>query len=261
LVAALQKSYRGTESRIDVEAAARSALSLMAAEFQLAGSNPTLDTTIAAAVGPCTTPCTVTVQSGASVNVNDKVSVGAGPNYEITSVTAVGNGTFTAALINPHAIGDPVVYPGYPYATGIYYPNCGQPSCTDTKLQIYGNTLGDGKIYFIEYKYDPTNKWITRSQTPITANKKNQAYVLCENVTNASFSVYQDAQLNYTSASITITVQTPYLNPQTGQYQSVTLQRGVVQARNVAIASLMIGSGNGANVAPTPSNAATLSVN
>jgi hypothetical protein len=203
----------------------------------------------------------VTIQSGAAMNLNDKVSVGAGANYEITTVTGVGNGTFTATLMNAHAVGDPVVYPGYPYATGIYYPNCGTASCTDTKLQVYGNILGDNKIYFIEYKYDPTNKWITRSQTPITANKKNPAYVVADNVSNASFTVYQDAQLNYASASITITVQTPYLNPQTGQYQTVTLQRGVIQARNVAIASLMLGSGNGSNVTPTPTNAATLSTN
>lgn len=259
LITGLQKSYEASQSRIDAEAQARSALSLIAAEFEMAGSNPTVDTVLTAAVNACANPCTVAVRSGAGLNLNDRVSIGAGASYEVVTVTAVGNGYFQAALGKSHVAGEPVVYPGYPYNTGIYYPNCGAVSCTDTKLQIFGNLLGDGKIYFVEYKYDATNHWITRSETPITAASKNPAYVVCENVQGANFTVYQDSQLNYSSASFSVTVQTPYKNPQTNQYQTVSVQRGVIQARNVGLATMMMANGNASNVTPTPAGAATLS--
>jgi type II secretory pathway pseudopilin PulG len=267
LVADLQKTFVGTQDRISAQAQARSALSLMAAELELAGSNLAVDTVLSGAVGPCTTPCSVSVQSGAGLALNDHIIIGTGADYEplLTSaacqpyITSVSSNSFTVScLANAHVANEPVIYPGYPYVTGIRYPNCGSSTCTDTKLAIYGNILGNGTIYFVEYKFDSTNHWITRSETPVTQATINPAYVLCENVQAASFMVYQDDQGNYASGSISLTVQTPYQDPQTKQFQTVTLERGVVQARNIQLANRIESGGNVSSLPPEPAGVATL---
>ncbi|MHB8736466.1 MAG: hypothetical protein ACYC6M_14280 [Terriglobales bacterium] len=252
LFAQLQKTYAGTQGRIQSQAAARSALSLMAEEIELAGSNPTVDTTTAAAVGPCATPCAISFASGAGLNDGDVIALDIGSNFEQIPV-AVSNGSYTATPIKAHAVGSIVVYPGYPYATGVCPANSsGVSGCSANKLQFFGNIYGDNKLYFVEYVYDAANQRITRSVTALTATSKSPAYSICDNVLAASFNVARDAQGNDSSITLQITVQTPYLDPETRQFATFSLQRGVIQARNVAIASQMAAAANSSNIAPTP---------
>lgn len=253
LAARLERNASFTQARINATAQARSALDLMANEIELAGSNPTVDTVITSAVGPCASACTINVASGAGIIVGDMVSVGTLSDYESVQVVSVGNGSFTAVLTYAHAVGEPVVYPGYAYAAGVCPENsAGVTGCSSTELQFFGDILGDNKLYFVQYVYNSSSKQLTRSITAMTAASKATAYVLCDNVVAATFTLRPDAEGNNSSLSISLTVQTPYPDPQTGQYAQTVLERGMIQARNVGLASLMQANHDGSNVPPTP---------
>lgn len=280
----LENSYAGTQQKIRLEMQGRSALNLMANEIELAGSNSVTDTVTTAAVGPCT-PCTISVSDGAALNPGDVVSLDTGASNEQAAVISSGPDNFTANLIKTHQVGATVVYPGYPYANGVYAVKgaysgtCPAGAACGSELQFYGNVFGDGncvvsggcgygKIYFIEYRYDAGTQRLLRSATPVIDTTLQPFYPICDHVTAVVFAAYPDEECsgslpcpsegNLTSLNLTLTIKTPYNDPQTGQPETYNLQRGVIEARNVAVASQMINSADASNVAPTPVNVPTL---
>ncbi len=275
----LEKNYTGTQQQVSLQMQARAALNLMANEIELAGSNSVTDTVVTSTVGPCT-PCTVYVGDGAALNIGDWVIVDPGNatssgNYETAQVLSSAADYFTADLTKSHNVGAVVVYPGYPYASGIYgvkgsySGTCPTGAVCGSELQFYGNIFGAGncpttgtcsygKIYFIEYRYDATNQRLLRSATPVANTTLQPFYPICDHVSAVTFALYPDSENDYPSLNLSLTIQTPYINPQTGRKDTYNLQRGVIEARNVAIASKMINSADASNVAPTPTNVPTL---
>ncbi len=265
----LEHSYSGTQQGMAVQVQAQSALSLIANEIELAGSNATTDTVLSTDVGPCSQGCEVNVASGAGLNVGDQVQVDTGSKQELVTVTNTGitsgQAWFSAVLKNGHTKGATVVYPGYPYQDGVYAVSgsytgtCPANAECGSELQIFGNLQGDGTINFAEYKYNAASQTLTRSITPVADTSINAAYPICDHVTNVEFIAYpiNDSSV-YGELNVSLTVQSPYLNPQTGQYDQFNLHRGVLEARDEAVAAAMMNSWEASNLAPTPGNVATL---
>jgi type II secretory pathway pseudopilin PulG len=270
LFAQLEHSYAGTQQGIAVQMQAQSAISLMSDEIELAGSNATTDTVLSTSVGPCSQGCEVNVASGAGLNVGDQVQLDSGNNQELITVQNVGvtsgQSWFEAVLKKGHTNGATVVYPGYPYASGIYKVTgsyagtCPSGAECGDELQMFGNLQGDGIINFAEYKFDSAAQTLNRSLTPVTAASLNAAYPICDHVTSVEFIAYPIGNSSiYGYLNVSLTVESPYLNPQTGTYDLFNLHRGVLEARDEAVAAAMMNSWEASNLAPTPANVATLS--
>ncbi len=270
----LEKNYSGTRQKINLQMQARAALNLMANEIELAGSNSVTDTVVTSTVGPCT-PCTVYVGDGAALNPGDQVILDPGTstttgNYEVATVINSNANSFSADLTKTHNVGAVVIYPGYPYATGVYgvtgsYSGTCPSGATvcGSELQFYGNVFGKGncpttgsctygRIYFIEYRYDAANQRLLRSATPVTDTTLQPFYPICDHVTSVVFALYANDSGFYPKLNLSLTIQTPYIDPQTGVQETYNLQRGIIQARNVQIASQMINSADGSDVRLQP---------
>lgn len=274
LFAQLEHSYAGTQQQTQLQIQAQSALSLMASEIEMAGSNSAQGTTLESGVGPCS-PCTLQLAGGITVNAGDSVWVDTGSSGEsvkVISYTAASPpgqpyDELQADLVNSHATGATIYAPDYPFVWGIYEVQgsytgtCPTGAICGSELQMFGNLEGNGTIEYADYNYNSTTQTLTRALTPTSGGSENTAYPICDHVSGVQFAIYPPTSSTlpgYPTLNLSLTVQSPRLNPLTGQYDSYNLQRGVIEARNVEIAEKLIANWESSNVPNTPTGFCTL---
>lgn len=267
-------------NRTQMHGSVRSATELVQQEIGQSGRLPPFATpvTLSAAVASGTL-VVASVNSVAGMFVNEKLVVDAGQmgaglpsiyqNPETVTVTAVNSGTnqFTATFNFGHIAGAPVVVAGA-FPSGIIPTNATYPS-TASILKMYGDINGDGNMVYVEYNCDtsttPGN--LTRSVTLLTLTLKNPPQVILPNITpnpgGAACFVYQQKTIGtdtyVTDVSVTLTVQTQNVDPQTRQLQTETKALLNVAPRNVFDAWLLGGGAVTTRIQPMPASVVTLS--
>src|SRR6185369_12859796 len=140
--------------------AIKSAMALMMAEIQQAGSHPDtiptpqLQTSLAAGLQNIYPR---TVEGGnplRGINIGDKITIYDDPTKMIASesVTVINidqkNKFFRANLTKPHPADSALVSIKQPFRTGIL------TNSTGDKLKFLGDIFDDGQLYYVEYTYD-----------------------------------------------------------------------------------------------------------
>jgi hypothetical protein len=268
-------------NRTQMHGSVRSATELVQQEIGQSGRLPPFTTpvTLSAAVAPGTlVPATVNSVTGMFVNeqlVVDAGQMGSGlpsiyQNPETVTVTAITltPPTFTAAFNFSHNAGAPVVVAGA-FPSGIIPTNATAPTSPSTFaiLKMYGDINGDGNMVYVEYNCDTTNGNLTRSVTPLTSITKNAAQVILPNIIQnpggAACFVYQQKTIGtdtyVTDVSVTLTVQTQNVDPQTRQLQTETKALLNVAPRNVFDAWLLGGGAVTTRIQPMPPSVLILS--
>jgi len=265
-------------NRTQMHGSVRSATELVQQEIGQSGRLPPFTTpvTLSAAVAAGTL-VVASVNSVTGMFVNEQLVVDAGQmgaglpstyqNPETVKVTAVNSITnqFTATFNFGHIAGAPVVVAGA-FPSGIIPTNATFPS-TAFLLKMYGDINGDGNMVYVEYNCDTTNGNLTRSVTPLTSITKNAAQVILPNITqnpgNANCFDYQQKTIGtdtyVTDVSVTLTVQTQNVDPQTRQLQKETKALLNVAPRNVFDAWLLGGGAVTTRIQPMPASVVTLS--
>jgi len=274
-------------NRTQMHGSVRSATELVQQEIGQSGRLPPFTTpvTLGAAVAPGPlVPATVNSVTGMFVNeqlVVDAGQMGSGlpsiyQNPETVTVTAIDAvstpPTFTAAFNFSHNAGAPVVVAGA-FPSGIIPKTATAPisPSTDSILKMYGDINGDGNMVYVEYNCDnsttPGN--LTRSVTLLTTLPllKNAAQVILPNITpnpgGAACFDYQQKTIGtdtyVTDVSVTLTVQTQNVDPQTRQLQKETKALLNVAPRNVFDAWLLGGGAVTTRIQRMPASVVTLS--
>jgi prepilin-type N-terminal cleavage/methylation domain-containing protein len=265
-------------NRTQMHGSVRSATELVQQEIGQSGRLPPFTTpvTLSAAVAAGTL-VVASVNSVTGMFVNEQLVVDAGQmgaglpstyqNPETVTVTAVNSITnqFTATFNFGHIAGAPVVVAGA-FPSGIIPTNATFPS-TASLLKMYGDINGDGNMVYVEYNCDTTNGNLTRSVTPLTSITKNAAQVILPNIIanpgGAACFVYQQKTIGtdtyVTDVSVTLTVQTQNVDPQTRQLQTETKALLNVAPRNVFDAWLLGGGAVTTRIQPMPASVVTLS--
>ena len=265
-------------NRTQMHGSVRSATELVQQEIGQSGRLPPFTTpvTLSAAVAAGTL-VVASVNSVTGMFVNEQLVVDAGQmgaglpstyqNPETVRVTAVNSITnqFTATFNFGHIAGAPVVVAGA-FPSGIIPTNATFPS-TAFLLKMYGDINGDGNMVYVEYNCDTTNGNLTRSVTPLTSITKNAAQVILPNITQnpggAACFDYQQKTIGtdtyVTDVSVTLTVQTQNVDPQTRQLQKETKALLNVAPRNVFDAWLLGGGAVTTRIQPMPASVVTLS--
>jgi hypothetical protein len=189
---------------------------------------------------------TVAVNSASSLFVGEKVTVDTGANKENVALTGVNAGanTITAAFTQAHAVGVPLLVEGS-FVSGIVPPSFPGGS-TATTLKLYGDINGDGNLEYVEYTCDMAGGNFYRNVVPLTAAAKpplDPSMILINNIQanpggTACFSYQEKTVQNSPTTAvinvgITLTVQTQYPDPQTGQYRTESKALLNVAPRNV----------------------------
>src|SRR6266478_5055813 len=270
-------------NRTQMHGSVRSATELVQQEIGQSGRLPPFTTpvTLGAAVAAGTL-VVASVNSVTGMFVNEQLVVDAGQmgaglpsvyqNPETVTVTAITSTppTFTAAFNFSHNAGAPVVVAGA-FPSGIIPKTATAPisPSTDSILKMYGDINGDGNMVYVEYNCDmsttPGN--LTRSVTPLTSITKNAAQVILPNINqnpgNAPCFDYQQKTIGtdtyVTDVSVTLTVQTQNVDPQTRQLQKETKALLNVAPRNVFDAWLLGGGAVTTRIQRMPASVAILS--
>lgn len=201
--------------------------------------------------------------------VGEKLVIGTGSQEETVTVTGVNTSTkaITAAFANTHALHEPVqVYGGF--ASGVLPANMTNGS-TGSVLKMFGDVNGDGNLEYVEYTCDTAGHNLYRRTMAFDAGTKpslNAEQSLLNNVVpnpdGTPCFTYQQQTVSGTTfvvdVAITLTVETPDPDPQTGAYQYETKGLLNVSPRNVFNVWQMAGLGISSRVQPMPPSVATL---
>ncbi len=175
-----QKQYRSQQLLSEVTEGGRSAFEIMAQELDQAGYNPPFTnsrdlSSTSTTYGPGLTllplswPSTCGSCSGSTSNrifYGSTLVIGnscgaTGATCDQETVTVTGNstdylntGSVPVVLANTHNAGEPVFDRNFPYPTGILYDNrvAGANAVADNKVQFFGDVMGDGYLYYGEYR-------------------------------------------------------------------------------------------------------------
>jgi hypothetical protein len=198
-------------------------------------------------------------------------------------VTA-GTNTITAVFTIAHAINVPVRTAGA-FASGIV-PENGFPvqgvnmthGSDGSTLKLYGDINDDGNMEYIEYWCDTTGGNLYRNVVTVAAgaakNAVGPSMIVLSNIqsnppdpgasTPAPCFKYQEKSFGGNSyvvdVSVTLTVQTQNLDPQTRQFQRETKALLNVSPRNVFEGWQLASAGVGNRIQPMPADSAGLNV-
>jgi prepilin-type N-terminal cleavage/methylation domain-containing protein len=233
-------------NRSDMHSGVRNATALLQQEVGQAGrvSLPG-PVTLQGAVGIGILP--VQVSSTAGMFVGEHLAIGAGPNEETVTVTAINANVITAEFLNPHNAGERVDAVGG-FAAGVIPTNAPNGS-SGSKLKIVGDINGDGRMVFVEYTCDLVNARLYRNVMPFDAGVKPPVtveHVLLDNLEanppNADGTVppcftYEQRTFNHTTyvigVAIMTTVRTQMRDKNTNDFQRMTKALLNVSPRNV----------------------------
>lgn len=237
--------YGSTMMKADMDSGIRSAAESMTQEIGQAGALPYNVLTLSSAVTASASAQTVTVV-GSTVNlfVGQNLLVDAGLAQEDVTITAVPSASsITTIFKNSHPAATMLDGSGV-FAEGILHTS------TPTQLQLMGDLNGDGTIVYVEYNCNPNatgTGTLTRSITTLPATVENPPTVLLQNLItnpvlgNACFTypalttmtVSAKTYNFFTSVGLSLTVQSPNKDPQTGQYQTLSKSFMNISPRNV----------------------------
>lgn len=285
----LTKTSRTVSNRSEMHAAVRNATELLQQEVGQAG-RVALPTRVQFTAGSAAGSQTVTLKavsaaggtlSGVdptkSIFIGERLTVDAGPNEETVTVTGVNptNSQITATFALAHAANAEVnANGGFAYgviprltSAGATFPN----GSTSSVLKIVGDINSDGNLEYIEYSCDTTTGNLYRrtmaydiagaSKPAIGANMALLTNILPNPGGTACFT-YQHESVNnvpyVVDVAITLTVETPDRDPQTGLFQRETKALLNVSPRNVFNVWQMAGLGINNRIQPLPATVTTL---
>jgi type II secretory pathway pseudopilin PulG len=198
-----------------------------------------------------------------------RVTLVAGNVISVTHLTS--NGVPFAGFHYAHAPGSSIT-PAGGFGTGVVPPTATNGS-TATRLKLYGDINGDGKMVYVEYFCDTTNHMLYRTMIDWKATNKPEvtpAQVLLDNVwpnppqttggPNLPCFQYQlDALSNsyVLDVALTLTAQTQQIDPITRKYQQETKALLNISPRNT-ISAWQSAGGNVNRVQPMPPSIANL---
>ena len=244
--------HRGQQLIVEMNQGLRATQELMGQEIAHAGFHGLVPRQLTAGVLASAIAQVATVDDTSSFFAGQKLSIDLGNSQEVVQITAVGAGTVTGIFRKAHAAGAVITEVG-PFPTGIL------PASTATVLQVYGDIMGDGTLVFVEYRYDPATRQLTRSVTPIDADEQNAADIVLDNVlpNPGGAPIFQYRTLNRVGlnfvieVAVTLTVQTAERDPLTGAFR-VQAASFTLTPRNVLAAYDLAGLTGLANVQNEP---------
>jgi hypothetical protein len=266
-------------NRTEMHSSVRSATELLQQEIGQAGK-----ISLPAAVtlsGAVTTPnlgiaIAVVVSSAAGMFNNEQLVVDTGDNEETVTATTVDPvaNTITAVFIIAHASAAPVRVAGT-FASGIV-PKGATNGSTDFLLKLYGDINDDGNMEYIEYKCDTSGGNLYRNVVTIAPGATKPAVapsmVVLSNLqpnpadpgasTPAPCFKYQQKTVSpdtyVVDVSVTLTVQTQNVDPQTNQFQTETKALLNVSPRNVFEGWQLASAGVANRIQPMPATVTSL---
>jgi prepilin-type N-terminal cleavage/methylation domain-containing protein len=265
-------------NRTEMHSSIRSATEVLQQEIGQAGRIPalpalvTLSSAVAAGSAVTTTVNSVTGMFNGELLVVDAGQMGpTGQNPETVTISNLNTSanTFQATYTFAHAAGAPVVVAGS-FPSGIIPDDAATNPSTGSLLRMFGDINGDGTIVYVEYNCDTAGGNLTRSVTPITSSTKNAASVLLANISanppagspTPCFQYQKKPNGTGTNSvvdvTVTLTVNTANLDPQTHQYQTETKALLNVAPRNVFDAWLLGGGSVTSRLQPVPPGVGTL---
>ena len=276
-------------NRTEMHSSVRSATELLQQEIGQAGkislpnaSNLKLSGAVATIDG---TASSVTVSSAANMFTGEQLVIDTGDKEETVTLTAVipATNTVTAIFTIAHANTAPVRVGGT-FATGIV-PKSATNGSGDFVLKLYGDIDDDGSMKYIEYTCDSstgpptTGGNLYRNAVTVTAGAAKpttltSSMVILSNIlpnppdsggtTPAPCFKYQEkpagADKYVVDVSVTLTVQTQNLDPQTHQFQQETKALLNVSPRNVFEGWQLASGGVLNRIQPMPADAAGMDV-
>jgi len=206
------------------------------------------------------------------------LTIDTGDQEETVAITNLTSTGFTGAFFQTHLANAPVRLAGA-YASGIVPTtytcsgvNCGS---TGTVLKLYGDINDDGNMEYIEYTCDTTGGNLYRNAMAVTATSKPAvaaSMVVLSNIlsnppdpgttTAAPCFKYQQKTVGpdtyVVDVSVTLTVQTQNVDPQTNQFQKETKALLNVSPRNVFEGWELAGGSVANRIQPMPATVTTL---
>jgi hypothetical protein len=267
-------------NRTEMHSSVRSATELLQQEIGQAGkiSLPAAVSLSAAVTTISGTASSVTVTSAAGMFTGEQLVIDTGDNEETVTLTGVaaGTNTITAVFTIAHAINVPVRTAGA-FASGIV-PKSATNGSTDFLLKLYGDINDDGNLQYIEYSCDTTGGNLYRNAVTVAAGATkpavNSSMVILPNIrpnppdpgstAAAPCFKYQEQPVGankfVVDVSVTLTVQTQNIDPQTQQFQTETKALLNVSPRNVFEGWQLASAGVGNRLQPMPADSAGLNV-
>src|ERR1051326_4417281 len=172
-----QKQYTSTVLKADMHGGLRSTIELLEQEIGQAGLVSLAQTTLSANVATGTQ--TVAVGSVTGMFVGEKLQIDLGSAQETVAITSINTSSKTIGGVfqSSHSSGAIVK------AIRIFPQGILSATSDANHLNIFGDINGDGTTVYVQYVCDTTTTHtLTRSVTPITANAKNSAVVLIDNL-------------------------------------------------------------------------------
>ncbi len=282
-------------NRTAMHSSIRSATELLQQEIGQAGKiavppvgGPTSMTTAVAVAAPALSYTgAVSLDGAAGVYNGMQLVVDTGDQEETVAVTnlVTATKTFTGTFFIPHAGGVQVRVAGA-FASGVVPTNytCGGANCGSTPyiLKLYGDINDDGIMQYIEYYCDTNGGNLYRQALSFTAASTSKltlaqltttpSLVLLPNIAanppdpggggNAPCFKYQQQTVApdtyVTDVSVTLTVQTQNLDPQTHVVQKETKALLNVSPRNVFEGWQLAGTGVANRIQPIPPTVTSL---
>jgi hypothetical protein len=255
------------QNRTEMHSSVRSATELMQQEIGQAGRVTLLASTSYTLISPVAAIGTAspTVSSTAGMFVGEQIIVDTGANEETVTVTALNAlpASITAVFNNTHLTGAPIQVAGA-FASGVI-PTTATNGSTGNVLKVYGDINDDGNMVYVEYTCDTSNGAnggnLYRNVVPVTAISKpalSPSMILLPNIYkdgSACFTYQQKtigADTYVVDVAITLTVQTPSQDLQTGSYQTETKALLNVSPRNVFQVWQMVSAGVTNRLQPMP---------
>jgi hypothetical protein len=250
---AYQKIYKSLDLKTDVLAGLRGATELMSQEIGQAGLLNYPGTSLAAPVAASLSPQAATLNSTAGIFVGEKLLVDAGTAQEAITVSGVGSTTVAGIFQKSHDAGAPV------NAVGVF-PQGVLSSSTATQLQLLGDVNGDGTLVYVQYDCDLMAGTLSRSITPIAAVSAGPPQILLTgllaNPNGAPCFQYRTAAAAgytfVTNVGMTVTIQSPRVDPQTGEFVILANTYSSFSPRNVWAGLEMAQAGIYGSLQPIP---------
>ncbi len=253
--------HRVVGNRTEMHSAVRGATELMQQEIGQAGhiALPQPIALTAAIAGPGS--ATVSVNTPTGLFVGATAVVGADDATETVTVTALTGTTFTAAFLNPHPNGAPVLLVGG-FASGVVPPSMANGS-TGFVLKLYGDTDDDGNLKYVEYVCDVANNRLYRNVMAWNAASKpalTEDHLLLGNVIanpgGTPCFTYQTEVVNgttfVTGVAVTLSVRSQQIDRFANDYLQATKTLLNVAPRNVFLLWTMASIGVTTRLQPMP---------
>ncbi len=255
-------------NRTQMHSGVRSATELLQQEVGQAG-RVALPSAVTLTGGVAPGTAAVSVSSVAGMFVGEQVTVGAGDSEETVTVTAVdvGGSSITAAFVETHASGAPVVVRGG-FASGVV-PTTAANGSSGSVLKLYGDVNGDDTLVYVEYTCDTDTGFLYRNSMAYDAVSKpalGPSLVLLDNLQpnpgGTPCFTYQEqvvgAETYVIDVAITLTVQTQRRDPLTRQFELQTKALLNVAPRNIFNVWQLASAGVTNRIQPMPASVAAL---